>query len=146
MARRRKRRLPATTGGLVVLDSGAITKIANERDCVARAMWETLATDGWRSCIPAVTLVEITTGRPREDAAINLIARQAGSSVDCDDRLARAAGALRFACRRTATLSVTDSIVAAVADANQPSIVLTTDPNDISALLTRAQQAMVVGV
>ena len=146
MARRRKRRLPSGSGGLVVLDPGAITKIANEYDSVARGMWETLTTSGWRSCIPVVTLAEIITGRAHEDATINLLARQVDSTVDCDDRLARAAGSLRFACHGTATPSGTDSIVAAVAEANQPSIVLTTDPDDLSALLARAEQAMVVGV
>jgi predicted nucleic acid-binding protein len=146
VAGRRIRRLPANSSGILVLDSGAMTKIANHRDVVARLIWKTLVADGWRTCIPSVTLGECITGRPREDTNINRLVREVGASVTCDDVLARAAGRLRFVCRRTPLPSVTDALVAAVAARAQPSIVLTTDPRDISALLTRVSQAKVIGI
>lgn len=147
MRRRRKRRLPGNVAGLVVLDSGATTRIARERDVVAREIWRELTERGWRSCVPAVTLAEVVTGRPREDAATNLLLRHVGHVIACDEALGRAAGARRFAIgRRPVVPSSIAAIVAAVAAANQPSIVLTTDPDDLGLLLADEPRAMVVRV
>ena len=46
MARRRRVRLPRETAGVIVLDSGAIAKLADRGDPVARAVWRQLTERG----------------------------------------------------------------------------------------------------
>ena len=145
----RRSRNPTFAPGLagrLVLDSGAITKIAGQADPLARALWRELTLRGWTTCIPAVTLAEILTGRPRSDAAVNLLLKQVDALVDCDEPTARLAGILRAGARISPRPSGIDAIVAAVASATQPSIVLTTDPADLRALLHDAPEAEIVAV
>src|SRR5437868_3916418 len=77
-------------------------------------------------------------GRPRSDVPVGRLLRQVSDTVVCDERLAGAGGALRARARGSARPSGIDAIVAAVAVARQPSVVLTTDPDDLSALLAAA--------
>ena len=147
MQRLRKLRLPTATRGLVVLDSGAITKVAFA-DLLACAIVEDLSRRGWTVCIPAVTLAEVISGRPRTDAAVERLVKRVANTVDCGEDLAKAAGTLRTRSRRAnvASPSGIDAIVAAIAVGNQPSIVLTTDADDMSRLLGSAPTATVVRV
>ena len=146
MGQSRALRLPAGVSGVVVLDSGAISRLA-EQDPIARALWRRLTELGWRTAVPAVTLAEATTGRPGPDAQTNRLIRQVGHTIPCDEQLGRSAGVLRTAAlaRRPGASSI-DAIVAAVAAANAPSIVLTTDPDDIGGLLARTGRSQVIGV
>ena len=140
MDRSRALRIPAGVRGVVVLDSGAVTSLA-EQDPIARALWRRLTELGWRTAVPAVTLAEATTGRPGPDAPTNRLIRQVGHTILCDERLGRAAGVLRTAAlARRSGASGIDAIVAAVAEANAPSIVLTTDPDDLEILLAHRSQ------
>src|SRR5436309_5942590 len=124
MGRHRHLRLPAGVSGTVILDSGAITRLA-EQDPIARALWRRLTEMGWRTAVPAVTLAEATTGRPGPDAPTNRLIRQVGHTLPCDERLGRAAGVLRsIALARRSGASAIDAIVAAVVVASTPSIVL----------------------
>ena len=147
MPRRRKTPLPATTRGVLVLDSGAITKVAFA-DLLACAILEDLSRRGWTICIPAVTLTEVVTGRAKTDAAIERLVKQVANTVPCGEGLAKAAGVLRTRSRRPNkdAPSGIDAIVAAVAVANQPSIVLTTDVDDMRSLLLTADLATVIRV
>lgn len=144
--RRRKTKLPRGTRGAIVLDSGAVTKLA-EGDALACTVVEDLTQRGWTTCIPAVTLAEVVTGHARPDAAVDHLVRRLGQTIDCDPALARSAGALRAHARKTqARPSGIDAIVAALAEARQPSVVLTSDPEDLDALLVAAEQAMVMAI
>ena len=147
MPRRRKAPLPAASSGVLVLDSGAITKVAFA-DRLACAIVDDLSRRGWTVCIPAVTLAEVISGRPKTDAAIERLVKGVANTVDCGEALAKAAGALRTMSRRpsAALPSGIDAIVAAVAVANQPAIVLTTDVDDMIKLLASAPTATVIRV
>lgn len=147
MPRRRKARLPAATKGTVVLDSGAITKVAFA-DLLACSIVEDLSGRGWAVCIPAAALAEVITGRAKTDAPIDRLIKQVGNIMNCGERLAKAAGVLRTKAIRRKKLppSGIDAIVAAAAVACQPSIVLTTDADDMSVLLVAAHLATVIRV
>jgi hypothetical protein len=147
MPRRRKARLPAATKGTVVLDSGAITKVAFA-DLLACSIVEDLSGRGWGVCIPAAALAEVITGRAKTDAPIERLIKQVGNIMNCGERLAKAAGVLRTKAIRRKKLppSGIDAIVAAAAVACQPSIVLTTDADDMSVLLVAAELATVIRV
>jgi predicted nucleic acid-binding protein len=147
MPRKRKARFPASTKGTVVLDSGAITKVAFA-DLLACSIIEDLSRRGWVVCIPAAALAEVITGRAKTDAPIERLIKQAGNTMDCGERLAKAAGVLRAKVIRRKKLppSGIDAIVAATAVACQPSIVLTTDADDMNALLVAAELSTVIRV
>ena len=147
MSRRRKAPLPATTRGVVVLDSGAITKVAFA-DTLACSIVEDLSGRGWTICIPAVTFAEVISGRPRTDAAVERLVKRVANTVDCGETLAKAAGILRARASGSKKFSPSgiDAIVAAVADGSQPSIVLTTDADDMSTLLVSTELATVIRV
>ena len=147
MPRRRKARLPAATKGTVVLDSGAATKLAIA-DHLACSILENLLGRGWVVCIPAVVLAEVITGRAKTDVPIERVIKQVANTVACGESSAKAAGILRAKTSRAkrTTPSGIDAIVAAVAVACEPSVVLTTDPNDMISLLVSANLAMVIRV
>jgi predicted nucleic acid-binding protein len=132
---------------MVVLDSGAITKVAFA-DLLACSIVEDLSRRGWTVCIPAVTLAEVISGRPRTDAAVERLVKRVAHTMDCGEALAKDAGTLRTRSRRPSLASPSgiDAIVAAVAVGNQPSIVLTTDADDMSRLLASAPAATVIRV
>ena len=101
---------------------------------------------GWTTALPGVTLAEATTGRPGPDAWTNRLVRLVGRTLPCDERVGRAAGAFRSAAlARRSGASGIDAIVAAVAEASAPSIVLTTDPGDLDGLLARTVRTQVIG-
>ena len=150
MPRRRKARLPAASKGTVVLDSGAITKVALA-DLLACSIVEDLSGRGWAVCIPAAALAEVITGRAKTDAPIERLIKQVGNTMDCGEKLAKAAGVLRTKAIRRKKVhpsgpSGIDAIVAAATVACQPSIVLTTDADDMGALLVAAELATVIRV
>ena len=130
-----------------MLDSGAITKVALA-DLLACSIVEDLSGRGWVLCIPAVALAEVITGRTKTDAPIERLIKQIGNTMDCGERLAKAAGVLRTKAirRKKFVPSGIDAIVAAVTVACQPSIVMTTDADDMGALLVTAELATVIGV
>ena len=102
-------------------------------------------------CIPAAALAEVITGRAKTDAPIERLIKQVGNTMDCGERLAKVAGVLRTKAIRCKKLppsgpSGIEAIVAAATVACQPSIVLTTDPDDMGALLAAAELATVIRV
>ena len=141
--RRREVPLPKGAVGTVVFDTGALDKVA-EGDEVARAVWRRLVGAGWHSLLPSVVLAETITGRPR-DARIDRVIGSIGAPANPDEGIARRAGALRFRAEHAAPSGI-DALVAAHAAHSTPSVVLTGDPDDLSALLTNIAQARVIGV
>ena len=94
-----------------------------------------------------MALVETTTGKATTDTPINILVKDADNIIDCDEYLARIAGVLRSALTRRKHLpSGIDSVVAAVAASAQPAIVMTTDPEDMKALLARQRRVVVLRV
>src|SRR5262245_25565942 len=146
MPRRRKASLPATRG-ILVLDSGAVSKVAFA-DLLACSILEDLSRRGWMVCIPAVTLAEVITGRARNDAPVERLLKQVANTAPCGEATAKAAGVLRTRCRRANqdAPSGIDAIVAAVAADSQPSIILTTDVDDFRSLLVSTELVSVIGV
>ncbi len=147
MPRKRKARLPVATKGTVVLDSGAITKVAFA-DLLACSIVEDLSGRGWVVCIPAAALAEVITGRAKTDAPIERLIKQVGNIMNCGERPAKAAGVLRTKATRSKKLppSGIEAIVAAATVACQPSIVLTTDADHMNALLVAAELSMVIRI
>jgi hypothetical protein len=90
----------------------------------------------------------VITGRAKTDVPIERLTKQVGNTLSCRETLAKAAGVLRTKAIRHKKLppSGIDAIVAAAAVACQPSIVLTTDADDMSTLLAFAELAMVIPV
>jgi len=86
--------------------------------------------------------------RPADRRPIERLIKQVGNTVDCGESLGKAAGVLRAAAlgRKRSNPSGVDAIVAAVAVHCQPSIVLTTDLDELTALLRSAELATVIGV
>lgn len=116
-----------------MLDSGGLTTWAAHRPPpqLLEAL-EVASASGGTVVVPTVTVVEATTGRPQEDAAVNHRLRRA--LVDpCTLERARQAAALRF--RAEDGASAIDGVVAATAAWRQEAAVVTSDPADLRALL-----------
>ena len=105
---------PARACGLVlVLDSGAVTRLA-ERSGRAAALIAALRAAGlWPPVVPSVVLVECLTGEGTRDAAQHRFLRTCDVVEDVPVRLARRAAWLRA---RSRTGSAVDALVIAAAE------------------------------
>ena len=114
----------------LVLDAGGVTALAGHRARLA----EMARRGWWPPQVPAVVLTEVLTGDPRRDFHTNqLLAMCLVRDVTQD--LARQAAALRTQTGRAGTIAATDALVAALACRTPDSIVLTSDPDDLRALV-----------
>jgi predicted nucleic acid-binding protein len=77
-------------------------------------------------------IAEATTGDHRRDTEVNRELKKA-KLVALDEPVARAAAALRYACRKGGAGTI-DAIVVATADAVPGTRVLTADPRDLTLL------------
>ncbi len=119
-----------------VFDSGGLTAWAGRRPPTQLlALLEVLAASGGVAIVPTVAVVESTTGRPVHDAAVNRRLRRALLDP-CALERARRAAALRFRCTRN--VSAADAVVAATAVDRPRAAVVTSDPEDLRALLVAA--------
>lgn len=126
----------------VVLDSRALTAWARSRPPADLLdLLEVAAQSGGAVIVPTVTVVESTTGRQREDARINQLLRRVVADSCTLDR-SRQAAALRFRCLRT--VSAVDAVVAATAADRTRATVVTSDPDDLQALLANTVRAVPV--
>ncbi len=119
---------------LVVLDAGAVERLADERSTVARL--GALARRGWTFAIPTVVLAECLRGNA-SDARANRVIRTFGT-IDATQAVARTAAALRHravAASPRLPPSGIDAIVAAHAVHLAADAVLTTDRHDLRRLL-----------
>lgn len=147
MTRRRRQRarlFSAASCGRLVLDGGALAKLA-DGDPVARAIWRELTERGWQSLLPAAVLSEVITGRASDARTNRLIAAIGEIGVD-DEALGWLAGALRFRASARRKPSGVDALVAAHGAARPPSIVLTGDIADLEALLADVADVAVITV
>lgn len=114
---------------MLVLDSGGVSFLA-KRNQDALAAIRALVRDGaWPPLVPSVVLVESTTGRQRNDAAVNRLLKTCDVREDLPASLARRAGELRHLARRG---SAVDAVV--VASAEPGGVVLGGDITDLRAL------------
>jgi hypothetical protein len=128
---------PLTAGrGRLVLDAGGISAIADGNG-VARAALERARREGWLVVIPAPVLAEVHTGR-RDHARIDLVINVVDVLIETTPERARQAGELRS---RSGVLDVVDAIVVAEAVAARPALIMTSDPDDLRALIEAAGAA-----
>ena len=125
-----------TRPGRLILDSGGISAIADGSG-VARAALERARREGWLVAIPAPVLTEVHTGR-RDHARIDRVINAVDMLIETTPGRAKQAGELRS---RSGVLDVVDAIVVAEAVAMPPALVMTSDPDDIRALIGAAGAA-----
>ena len=123
---------------MVVLDSGAVTRLA-ERSRRAAALIAALREEGlWPPVVPSVVLVECLQGHVGRDAAVNRFLKSCDINEVLFERLVRRAAGLRFMARRG---SAVDAVV--VAHAEPGGTVLTSDLPDVQALAAGADDVAV---
>jgi hypothetical protein len=118
---------------MLVLDSGAVTRLA-ERSPGTAALIAALRAEGlWPPVVPSIVLVECLTGEGSRDAAQHRFLRTCDVSETVAVPLARRAAWLRG---RARTGSAVDALVTATAEPG--GTVLTGDLGDLRALAAHA--------
>jgi hypothetical protein len=138
--RQRSRLLPRC-----VLDSGAVTALVGPSQR-ARAWLRWLAENGGVIVVPTPTLVECTRGDGARDAEVNRVlnALRGTAFAAPDENTARKAAALRY---RAKTDDGIDALVAAEATIDgHPTLLLTSDPDDMGRLLANEPSVTIRGV
>ncbi|MBI1757758.1 MAG: PIN domain-containing protein [Actinobacteria bacterium] len=123
----------------LILDAGGLSALAGQRARLA----ELRRRGVWPAQVPAVVLVEASTGDHRRDFHTNRLLR-ACQIRDVDETQAREAARLRTATGRAGTISATDAIVAAFASTCSDAAVLTIDPRDLNALAEHATRPITI--
>lgn len=123
----------------LILDSGGVSALAGQRARLAELRRRGL----WPARVPAVVLTESLTGDHRRDFHENQLLRMC-QIREVSEQLARDAALLRTRTRRANTISATDAIVAALALISSDPIVLTSDPDDLTALVTDHPQRVTI--
>jgi predicted nucleic acid-binding protein len=120
---------------ILVLDSGAVTDLSENRSRVA----ELRRLELWPPHVPAVVLAEALTGDHRRDFHVNRLLK-ACTVREVTEWHARQAALLRTAALRSRAVSAVDSLVVAYASAVADPIVLTSDQRDLVALAEHAAE------
>jgi predicted nucleic acid-binding protein len=113
----------------VVLDSGAVIALAGGKPRARAALEEALERRA-AVVIPAVVLAEVTRGSPR-DAPVNRLVKAVEEVIPATEATARLAGRLLGSADRDDTV---DALVVAAAATGIPTVILTADAKDLSAL------------
>ncbi|SRR6266568_531279 len=132
---------------MLVLDSGAVTRLAERSPGVA-ALITALRREGlWPPVVPSMVLVECLTGEEPRDAAQHRFLRACDVADAVPAQLARRAAWLRT---RARCGSAVDALVAATAEpggtvltAEPGGTVLTAEPADLRALAAHAARVSV---
>ncbi len=114
----------------LLLDSGGIGALAGQRARLAELRRRGL----WPPRVPSVVLAESLTGDHRRDFHENLLLGMC-QVLPVTETVARSAALLRTATGRAGHISATDAIVVAFALDYPNSVVLTSDPADLSDLV-----------
>jgi hypothetical protein len=126
---------------MLVLDSGAVTRLA-ERSARAAALIAALRAEGlWPPVVPAVVLTECLTGEGSRDAAHNRFLRTCDVTDSVPVPLARRAAWLRAKARAG---SAVGALVTAVAEPG--GTVLTGDLADLGALARHASDVTIEAI
>ena len=124
----------------LILDSGGISALAGQRARLTELRRRGL----WPPHVPAVVLAEALTGDHRRDFHENQLLRMC-QIRQVGEQLGRDAAVLRTRTGRAATISATDAVVAAYATGCVEPIVLTSDPEDLTAIVEHSEAGVVVG-
>jgi len=123
---------------VLILDSGGVSRLT-ERSTAAAALLAALRTEGlWPPIVPTPVLIEALHGHPARDASANRLLKTCEVVEDIPERLARRAASLRTLARRGSAI---DALVVACAEPGGS--VLTSDPDDLSALATHAHDVRI---
>jgi predicted nucleic acid-binding protein len=114
----------------VILDTGAVIALSR-REARVRAFLERARRDRDLVIVPAVVVAETTRGGPR-DAPVNRVLKAIDEIAPVVENTARTAGRLLAA--SSLSDATVDALVVAEAVLGGPSVVLTGDYGDISAL------------
>jgi predicted nucleic acid-binding protein len=123
---------------VLVLDSGGVTRLA-ERSRDSLALIVALRQEGlWPPTVPSVVLVECLRGHSGRDANENRFLKTCRIAEAVPAELARRAAVLRRLARRGSAI---DALVVAAAEPG--GTVLTSDPEDLEALATHANDVVI---
>jgi predicted nucleic acid-binding protein len=140
------RKVRVSTSRRCVLDSGGLTALLG-RSQRSRAWFRWVVEHEGDVILPTAVLVETVTGDGARDAEVNRVVNilaEVGRLLASDESLCRLAGRLRY---RASTDDGIDALVAAVAAAEAvPTVVLTSDPVDLSRLLVECPGVTVITV
>ena len=122
----------------LILDSGAVTRLARQNRLSSETIRLAGNKDLWSAIVPSLVLVECLTGRQNKDATVNRFLKRCQVVDGPHEKLARRAGSLRAKAGRG---SAVDAVVVAMAEPG--GAVLTGDIRDIRALAAHAQDVRV---
>jgi hypothetical protein len=126
---------------MLVLDSGGITRMA-ERSRSAVAFIRAMRDQGlWPPFVSTAALVESLTGDPPKDANTNRFLKTCNLVERLPERMARRVAYLRTRARRGSAI---DAIVMATAEPG--GTVITSDPADLRAIATRADDVAIEAI
>ncbi|MGH7883171.1 MAG: PIN domain-containing protein [Candidatus Dormibacteraceae bacterium] len=117
----------------LILDAGGVSALAGQR----AKLVELRSHGQWPPQLPAIILAETLTGDHRRDYEVNKLLRMC-QIRPVDELLARSAARLRTATGRAGSISAADAVVAAFAESVTQAVVLTSDSDDLRALLNSA--------
>ena len=123
---------------MLVLDSGGVSRLAVRSRQVAALILTLRERDVWPPLVPSVVLVECLQGHAGRDAPANALLKTCDIVEDVPERVARRAALLR---RKAGRGSAVDALVVAFADPD--GTVLTSDPDDLTALAQFADRVRV---
>jgi len=118
---------------VLVLDSGAVSRLAERRPRTVALVAELVAAGEWPPVVPTVVLVESLRGRPDLDAHVHRLLKGCIVEPAVSETLARRAAELRRKARRG---SAVDAMVVAMAE--PAGTVVTGDQTDLEALAAHA--------
>lgn len=120
-----------TSGGTLVLDSEGLSKASSHRSVLAHLeqAWRRRA----RVVVSAAVLPEVLRGHPRDAATHRILAKI--TVVPVTDELGRAAGRLIGASGLGRGHAVDAMVVATALASERPTLILTSDPDDLTALV-----------
>ena len=126
---------------MLVLDSGALSRLS-QRTRRAAALINALKNENlWPPIVPTVVIAESTSGAARTDTTINRFLKTCEIDPVISERAARRAGHLRA---RARTGSAVDALVVTIAEPG--GTVLTGDPADLEALASHATRVEIEAV
>jgi hypothetical protein len=114
----------------LILDSGGVSALAGSRSRLA----ELRRRGHWPPQVATAVLVETLTGDHRKDFRVNQLIGLC-QVRDVTESLARAAAHMRTSTGRASSISAVDAVVVALATSYPNPIVLTSDLDDINALV-----------
>ena len=119
----------------LVFDAEALSALARSEKGMAEKLTAALRNDH-RVVVPSIVLAEVMNGSAADAAVWNVVKRI--PVVNIDTQIAGRAGGLRtkaHAVRRKPRDLTVDAVIASVAIQTVPSVVLTSDPDDLALLV-----------